>query len=78
VGAQERAHVATLTRLPAQGDKKYFKGAERLVRQAKRQSRMASGIPIRWHVAEPRMVDILKKLFRRNRIEGIDVVHTPP
>jgi len=48
--------------------KRYFQGAKRLVRQAERQLKMANGIPIRWHVAEPRMVDILKKLFADNRI----------
>jgi hypothetical protein len=58
--------------------KKYFKGAAKLVRQAARQSEVANGIPIRWHVAEPRMVDILKRLFKRNNITGIDVVYTPP
>jgi hypothetical protein len=56
----------------------YFKGAKRLVRQAERQLNVAKGVPIRWHVAEPKMVDILKKLFSDNRIKGIDVVHTPP
>jgi len=58
--------------------KKYFQGAKRLIRQAERQQRVTSGIPIRWHVAEPRMVDILKKLFRDADVQGIDVVHTPP
>ncbi|WP_052518281.1 Tox-REase-5 domain-containing protein [Archangium violaceum] len=58
--------------------KKYFKGAARLVRQAKRQWRVAHGIPIRWHVAEPRMVPILQKLFRKENIKGIEVVFTPP
>ena len=58
--------------------KKYFKGAKRLVRQAERQWRVANGIPIRWHVAEPRMVPILQKLFRENFITGIEVVFTPP
>jgi hypothetical protein len=58
--------------------KKYFKGAARLVRQAKRQLKVANGVPIRWHVAEPRMVDILRKLFKGADIEGIDVVYTPP
>jgi restriction endonuclease fold toxin 5 of polymorphic toxin system len=58
--------------------KKYFKGAQRLVRQAERQHRVANGVPIRWHVAEPRMVDILRKLFRKEQITGIDVVYTPP
>ncbi len=58
--------------------KKYFRGAKRLVRQAQRQTGIANGVPIRWHVAEPRMVAILKKLFEEARIKGIDVVHTPP
>ncbi|WP_257449320.1 restriction endonuclease fold toxin 5 domain-containing protein [Archangium lipolyticum] len=58
--------------------KPYFKGVDRLVRQAARQLRVANGTPIRWHVAEPRMVAILRKLFKDAEIKGIDVVHTPP
>ncbi|PTL81963.1 hypothetical protein DAT35_19295 [Vitiosangium sp. GDMCC 1.1324] len=58
--------------------KRYFKGAKRLVRQAERQERVANGVPIRWHVAEPRMVAILKKLFDEAKIKGIDVIYTPP
>ncbi len=58
--------------------KRYFKGAKRLVRQAERQLEVANGVPIRWHVAEPRMVAILKKLFADKGIVGIEVVHTPP
>jgi antitoxin (DNA-binding transcriptional repressor) of toxin-antitoxin stability system len=58
--------------------KKYFRGAKRLVRQAQRQQRVAGGVPIRWYVAEPRMVDILKKLFERNDIFGIEVVYISP
>ncbi|MFL5355237.1 Tox-REase-5 domain-containing protein [Archangium sp.] len=58
--------------------KPYFKGDKRLVRQALRQLDVANGIPVRWHVAEPRMVDILKELFRNAKIDGIDVVYTPP
>jgi hypothetical protein len=58
--------------------KRYFKGAKRLVRQADRQRRVAKDVPIRWHVAEPRMVDILKRLFDAEGIKGIEVVYTPP
>jgi hypothetical protein len=58
--------------------KQYFKGAEKLARQAARQWRVSNGTPIRWHVAEPRMVAILKKLFKEKGITGIDVVFTPP
>ncbi|MFY0571193.1 Tox-REase-5 domain-containing protein [Archangium lansingense] len=57
--------------------KDYFTGAARLVRQARRQYRAANGVPIRWYVAEPRMVDILKKLFKENDVVGVDVVYTP-
>jgi hypothetical protein len=58
--------------------KPYFKGSKRLASQAARQLRVANGVPIRWHVAEPRMVDILRKLFQEENITGIDVVYTPP
>jgi hypothetical protein len=55
-----------------------YKGAQSLIDQAKRQSRLAGGLQVRWHVAEPRMVAILKKMFLENNIEGIEVVHTSP
>jgi Restriction endonuclease fold toxin 5 len=55
-----------------------YKGARSLVDQAQRQSRLAGGLRVRWHVAEPRMVAILKKLFHENNIEGIEIVHTHP
>ncbi|HYO66362.1 MAG TPA: hypothetical protein VEU33_09790 [Archangium sp.] len=58
--------------------KRYFQGARRLVRQARRQEQVANGILIRWYVAERRMVPILKKLFEANNIKGIDVVYTSP
>ncbi|HYO66875.1 MAG TPA: Tox-REase-5 domain-containing protein [Archangium sp.] len=58
--------------------KEYFKGADKLARQAERQLRVANGTPIRWHVAEPRMVSILEKLFQKKGIKGIEVVLTPP
>ncbi|WP_375768076.1 restriction endonuclease fold toxin 5 domain-containing protein [Archangium gephyra] len=58
--------------------KGYFRGADKLARQAKRQRRVANGMPIRWHVAEPRMVDILKGVFQKEGVTGIDVVYTPP
>ena len=50
---------------------RYFKGAKRLVKQAERQLNVANGVPIRWHVAEPRMVAILKKLFADAGIKGL-------
>ncbi|WP_395812363.1 hypothetical protein [Archangium minus] len=55
-----------------------YKGAQSLIDQAKRQSRLAGGLRVRWYVAESRMVAILKKLFKENNIKGIEVVHTAP
>ncbi|QRN94197.1 hypothetical protein JRI60_34340 [Archangium violaceum] len=55
-----------------------YEGADDMVKQARRQLRLAGGLRVRWHVAEHRMVAILKKLFKENNIEGIEVVHTLP
>jgi hypothetical protein len=54
-----------------------YQGAKKLIEEARRQTSVADGRPIRWHVAEPRMVQILQKLFERESIRGIEVVHTP-
>ncbi|WP_158501863.1 Tox-REase-5 domain-containing protein [Vitiosangium sp. GDMCC 1.1324] len=56
----------------------YYQGANGLVEAAKRQLQFAQGVPIRWHVAEPRMVDIINKLFEDASIRGITVVYTRP
>jgi hypothetical protein len=58
--------------------KRYFQGAGGLVERALKQTRVAQGLSIRWHVAEPRMVAILKKLFQEKGIQGIEVVYTSP
>jgi hypothetical protein len=55
-----------------------YEGADSMMKQARRQIGLAGGLRVRWHVAEPRMVAILKKLFKENNIEGIEVVHTQP
>ncbi|WP_158502182.1 restriction endonuclease fold toxin 5 domain-containing protein [Vitiosangium sp. GDMCC 1.1324] len=55
-----------------------YEGADDMVKQARRQSRLAGGLRVRWHVAEARMVAVLKKLFKESNIEGIEIVHTPP
>ncbi|HSP80908.1 MAG TPA: Tox-REase-5 domain-containing protein, partial [Myxococcaceae bacterium] len=55
-----------------------YQGLEGLIGQALRQSRVAGGLRVRWHVAEPRMVDILQAHFTRWSIKNIDVVYTKP
>jgi len=59
--------------------KKWFapSGARQLVAQANRQFRAAPGVPIRWHVAEKKAADAIRKLLEQEKISGIEVVHTP-
>ncbi|WP_338865567.1 Tox-REase-5 domain-containing protein [Myxococcus stipitatus] len=53
-------------------------GAKALVDQAGRQRAAARGAPIRWHIAEEKTAEAIRKLFDANDIEGIEVVFTPP
>ena len=55
--------------------KEYFQGAKKLLETAKRQSKVANGVPIRWYVAEQEMVDILNKMLEKADIAGIEVVY---
>ena len=61
--------------------KPWFKpsGAKALVDQAERQLKAArrTGTPIRWHVAEEKVADAIRLLFKRERVLGVEVVHTP-
>lgn len=61
--------------------KPWFKpsGAKALVDQARRQlvAAVKTGTPIRWHVAEEKVADAIRLLFKRERVFGIEVVHTP-
>ncbi len=54
----------------------FTRGARNLVDQAQRQLRAAKGTPIRWHVAEAKTADAIRKLFAGNDVKGIEVVHT--
>ncbi|HLM43641.1 MAG TPA: Tox-REase-5 domain-containing protein, partial [Myxococcaceae bacterium] len=55
--------------------KQYFRGATQLREAARRQIRVANGVPIRWYVAEEEMVAILKKMLAQARLSGIEVVY---
>jgi hypothetical protein len=54
-----------------------FKGARKLLEQAKSQFRVANGIPIRWIVAEEDLAGALRKMFKNAELP-IEVVHVPP
>jgi hypothetical protein len=55
-----------------------YEGLDSMVRQATRQLRVAGGRPLRWHVAEPRMVAVLRKHFDLNGLQAVEVVYTQP
>jgi hypothetical protein len=59
--------------------KKWFapSGAKQLAKQAERQLKAAPGVLIRWHVAEKKAADAIRKLLAEASVEGIEVVHTP-
>ncbi len=52
-------------------------GAKQLLEQARRQITVAPGIPIRWHIAEEKAANAIRKLLSGEKVEGIQVVHTP-
>jgi NADPH-dependent ferric siderophore reductase len=57
---------------------KIFEGRDKLLEQARRQFRVARGTPVRWIVAEEKLGGVLRKLFKANGLEDIEVVHIPP
>ncbi|HLL00237.1 MAG TPA: Tox-REase-5 domain-containing protein [Myxococcaceae bacterium] len=58
--------------------RKIFEGRDKLLEQARRQFEIARGTPIRWIVAEEKLAGALKRLFKANGLEDIEVVHVPP
>lgn len=55
-----------------------YEGLDDMLKQARRQLRVAGGRPLRWHVAEPRMVAVLRKWFDLNDLHAVEVVYTQP
>jgi len=56
----------------------FFRGETKFIEQAKRQFDAASGLPVRWIVAEKKFADYLRKLFDNNNLESIEVVLISP
>jgi hypothetical protein len=52
-------------------------GAKNLIEQARRQLKASPGVPIRWHVAEKKAADAIRKLLKEKGVKGIEVVYTP-
>jgi hypothetical protein len=58
-------------------EKDFYKGFGKMIDQAQRQDRMAGDTRIRWYVAEKRLGDFLRGVFRRRGLK-IEVVHELP
>ena len=55
----------------------FFEGTDGILSQAAKQLDAASGVPVRWVVAEKRLADYLRKLFDTNGLGKIEVIHVP-
>jgi hypothetical protein len=55
----------------------WFQGFREMVQQAKRQQQVAGPHPIRWHFAEREVANLVRRLFRSNRLGDIEVLFTP-
>lgn len=55
----------------------WYRGADSLADQARRQLAAANGTPITWHVAEENAAGAMRNLFANEGISGINVVWTP-
>lgn len=53
-----------------------FEAREKLLKQARNQSRVANGVPIAWHFAESSVAEAMRILLRQEMVVGIAVVHT--
>jgi hypothetical protein len=56
----------------------FYQGLDGMIKQATKQHRVAAGRPVRWHVAEPRMVAVLRKHFDESGLKTIEVIFTQP
>ncbi len=54
----------------------FFEGFRKMLETARRQHRIAQGVPIQWIVAEKRLFDYLRAVFKRAELD-IEVVHIP-
>ncbi|HEX8825898.1 MAG TPA: Tox-REase-5 domain-containing protein [Archangium sp.] len=55
----------------------FAQGTRSLQEQARRQLLAAKGVPVRWHVAEAKAAEAIRKLLVEGKVHGIEVVHTP-
>ena len=54
--------------------KRWFEGLNEMLEQAKRQLKAAGSTSIQWHFAEQEVADLMRKLFKANRLDRIEVI----
>ncbi|WPB76966.1 Tox-REase-5 domain-containing protein [Archangium violaceum] len=54
--------------------KPWFEGLDEMLEQAERQFKAAGSTPIQWHFAEREVSDLMRKLFKANRLDRIEVI----
>jgi len=57
--------------------KSWLKGADNMVDQANKQLKAADGAPIQWHFEDKSVMEATQNLFKKNDIEGIELIYTP-
>ena len=57
--------------------RKWFSGADKLIRQARDQLAAAKGWGIAWYVAEEDAANTMRNLLRQNGLSGLDIIHLP-
>lgn len=55
----------------------WFTGADKIVEQARQQSRASNGFPITWYIAEKQTLEVIDRLLLTRGITGIKLVHVP-
>ncbi|WP_404367004.1 restriction endonuclease fold toxin 5 domain-containing protein [Corallococcus coralloides] len=58
--------------------KDFYRGFDKVLGQAVRQSSLAQGKRIRWIIAEKKFADLLRKAFNALELDTIEVVHISP
>jgi len=56
----------------------WFKGADALIDQAKRQIQAANGTPVEWNFSSEKSLNATRILFEDNGVKGINLKYTPP
>lgn len=57
--------------------KSWYEGTSEVLDQAQRQIQAANGASIQWHFNEQETLDAVQKLFEKEGIKGIDLIHNP-